>query len=186
MSVDTTTPEYQQKVSEAEKRIESRLAELNRSKGEEQSPESNLGNSDGRNTSIGNSSSVIGDNASRAQSVASSGAKINKKLKSSKDLVEKMAKFVEDMPNNNTITPENFAKELLIGIGLNPSKNERSEYVHVINDGGDTYTLRISDHEGNARNIILRGVKTDKGYSIVLRTPDSPSTKFKRSKWAEL
>ena len=68
-------------MSDTEKRIEKRLAELYRPIGKEQSPQSNLvGNSDGRYAPQGNTSSGIGSStASRAQSVASSGAKIRNK-----------------------------------------------------------------------------------------------------------
>jgi len=65
-------------VSEAAQRIENRLVELHRSMVEVQSPESNpVGNSDGRYAPEGNTSSVIdGVTISRAQSVASSSAKL--------------------------------------------------------------------------------------------------------------
>ena len=67
-------------MSDTEKRIEKRLAELNRPISEEQSPQSNLvGNSDGRYAPQGNTSSGIDiSNVSRAQSVASTSAKIIK------------------------------------------------------------------------------------------------------------
>ncbi len=111
MAVDRSTDEYKQKVSEAEQRIEKRLAELNRSIFEEQSPKSDYGNSDGSMPE--DISSVIdGDTVSRAQSVASSGAKINKKIQFSKDLEKNFVNFISNIYNNKKLSPENFSKEV--------------------------------------------------------------------------
>ncbi len=84
VAVDRTTDEYKQKVSDAEQRIESRLAELNRSMVEKQSPKSDYGNSDGSMPE--DISSVIdGDTVSRAQSVASDAAKLQNNSQNSKE-----------------------------------------------------------------------------------------------------
>ena len=136
---------------------------------------------------MGNTSSVIdGETVSRAQSVASDTAKVSKKIHNSKFLIDNFAKFIFNLPNNDDLSSVNFAKQVVLGLGLNPSQDEHSEYVHLLSDKGDTYTLRISDHNGNARNILLKGVKTDKGYSIVLHTPLSPNMKFKSERWANV
>ena len=45
----------------------------------------------------------------------------------------------------------------------------------------------MSDHRGNARNIIINGVRTDKGYSIVISSEDArDGIKFKNSSWAQV
>ena len=96
-----------------------------------------------------------------------------------------MADFISDLPNRKDVTAENFAKVMVDALGLNPMQ-QVSEYVHYVSQDGDKVTLRVSDHEGNARNIILNGVKTDRGVSIVLHTEDSPEAKFKPNSWAKV
>lgn len=85
-------------MSDAEQRIENRLAELHRSMVEVQSPESNpVGNSDGRYAPEGNTSSVIdGVTISRAQSVASSSAKVRQKVDLAMGKSLNRSKFVEN------------------------------------------------------------------------------------------
>lgn len=61
-----------------------------------------------------------------------------------------------------------------------------SQHIHFTSDDGGNITLRISNHSGNARNIVVNGVRTDKGYSIVLRTDESLSTRFKANKWSDV
>ena len=157
-SINRNSDEYKKKVSDAAKRVEKRLAELHRSDGDEQSLKSNpIGNSADLNSSENYSPDKSG-----AQSVTQSAAKINKKLQSANSLVEKMADFVLDLPNRTDVTTENFAKVLVDELGLNPMQ-QSSEYIHYVSQDGDKVTLRVSDHEGNARNIILNGVKTDQG-----------------------
>lgn len=107
MAVDRTTDEYKQKVSDAEQRIEKRLAELNRSMTEEQSPKSIIGNSDG-SMPVGTSSVIDEGIVSRAQSVALSGVKINKKFQTSKDL-EKTLLYLSPIWME-THTPEEIEK----------------------------------------------------------------------------
>ena len=162
---DRHSAAYKKKVSDTERQIDERLAELNRSKNEGQSPESNLvGNSAGKYVPQRNTSSGIdGTTASRAQSVASSGANINKKIRDSKDMAKKMAVFVEKVSEDKSITPENFAKKLVEELGLVPHKGQPSEYIHSKKQGNETYTIRVSNHEGIARNIIINGTKTQKG-----------------------
>lgn len=49
-------------------------------------------------------------------------------------------------------------------------------------------TIRFSDHNGNARNIIIMGKKSDIGYSFVVRTPNTATedVPFKANKWANV
>ena len=86
-----------QKVSDTEQRIENRLVELHRSMVEVQSPESNpVGNSDGRYAPEGNTSSVIdGLTISRAQSVASSSAKVRRRIHMAMGKPRKMSKIAK-------------------------------------------------------------------------------------------
>ena len=45
----------------------------------------------------------------------------------------------------------------------------------------------MSDHRGNTRNIIINGVRTDKGYSIVISSEDArDGIKFENSSWAQV
>ena len=100
MSRNRHSPASVKKVSEAEQRIEKRLAELNRSMVEEQSPESNLvGNSDG-SISKDTSSVIDGDTVSRAQSAASSGAKVNKKFELTKKTKKKVQNLITKQRTN--------------------------------------------------------------------------------------
>ena len=54
--------------------------------------------------------------------------------------------------------------------------------ISILSNDDVTITLRIADHSGNARNVILRGVKTDRGISLVLRDESSPVRVFKPGK----
>lgn len=84
--------------------------------------------------------------------------------------------------DNSGITPENFAQKLKIAIGEKPD-NKNSEY----KDGnGDVCTLRFSDHRGNTRNVVLRGIKAKKGYSFVVLIDGSSDRPYKNSDWADV
>lgn len=117
MAVDRTTDEYKQKVSDAEQRIEKRLAELNRSMTEEQSPKSIIGNSDG-SMPVGTSSVIDEGIVSRAQSVALSGVKINKKFQTSKDLEKNIALFISNLDGNPHTRGNREVQEANAGISL--------------------------------------------------------------------
>lgn len=117
MAVDRTTDEYKQKVSDAEQRIEKRLAELNRSMTEEQSPKSIIGNSDG-SMPVGTSSVIDEGVVSRAQSVALSGVKINKKFQTSKDLEKNIALFISNLDGNPHTRGNREVQEANAGISL--------------------------------------------------------------------
>lgn len=180
MAVDTKSDAYKKKVSDAAKRVEKRLAELNRLKGEQ---------------------SLISDNENRASiriqeneptfppksgdSGAVPDAKVNKKLQDANKLAIKTSDFIDKLSNGNDINVENFAVELVKELEI-PEQNHDSQYAHFVSQDGDKVTLRVSDHHGKARNIIINGVKTDRGVSIVLRTEDSPESKFKATKWAKV
>lgn len=175
MAVDTSTPEYKKKVNDARKRIEERLEEYKKEKEQNPQPASR---------------EPIQEPTSPQQSGGKgstpSGAKVSKKLHQAKELAEKMADFIVNMPNNINITPENFAKQVIDALGLPKMESGTSQYAFVISDDGNTYTIRISDHKGNARNIIIRGIRTKEGYSIVLKAPNSKTTDFRKTAWAKV
>lgn len=85
-------------MSDAVSSIEKRIDELNRSIHEEQSPKSNIGNSDGRYASKRNTSSDVGEkNTSHAQSVASSGTKVEITSENRKEINKNLSELAKKL-----------------------------------------------------------------------------------------
>ena len=176
MAVDRNSEEYKKKVSDATQRIEIRLAELNRSINEENNLQS---------ASRIPAKEPTPPLESGNKEAISSLAKVQRKIIKSNDLLEKMFSFIDNFPLTSQINAENYARNLISALDL-PLQNQNSEYAFLRSDRNSTYTLRISNHEGSARNIIIKGVRTDKGFSIVLHTALSPESKFKANSWADV
>lgn len=167
------------KVSEIAAKVEKQLEEL-RSISEEQTLISETDNpTSSLAQEIGQPSPQSGGNV-----VAPTDAKVNKKLKSSKDLTIKMIGFLDKIKRGE-VSAEKFPAQLVEHLGVS-KQAEGSEYIHFVSQDGEKITLRLSDHHGNARNIIIRGVRTDKGVSIVISLPEVDLKKFKTSKWAKV
>ena len=160
----------------ARERIDERLAQVRRGA---QSLKSNVGNFDGMHSTDG----ATLPNGYGDQSVAHlDNAKVNKKFESASDLTVKVADFVGRVESGD-VSAESFPQKFVEAIGRE-NRNQRSKYIHYISVDENKVTLRLSDHSGVARNIIINGVRTDKGLSIVLDVDGSNNTKFKANNWA--
>lgn len=173
--------EYQKKVSDATERIEKRLAELHRHDGNEQSLTSDEGLASIRVQDNEPTSPLNGGDSGVAQSIAN----LYKKIKPANEIAEKSAKFIADMEAREDVDASNYARELARALEVNELPGN-SQYAHFETRDGERVTIRVSDHNGKARNIIINGVRTKRGVSIVLETPDSPDAKFKATKWAKV
>ena len=160
--------------------IDQRIAEVHQNK--EMSPKSNP---------VGNPAEPLNNEYSPATAGAQGAsltAKQAKKLVNRNYMMENLADFIVDFPED--ITLENFAKRLFEGLGLKANEQE-SDYVHYLSANKAPETIRLSNHSGNARNIIVRGVKTSRGYSIVIRLDDNydeskKSNHLDANKWADV
>ena len=163
----------QNPIEKAAQAIDKRIAELLRI---EQSPRPPYG---------GNSTDTISEeNLPPAKAGAPSiapRAKVNKKMVVANQLAILMALFIERISEDTSISILNFGKRLIASLGLR-EQNQKSKYISFLSNDDVTITLRIADHSGNARNVILRGVKTDRGISLVLRDESSPVRVFKPGK----
>lgn len=123
---------------------------------------------------------------SGVQSAIPSDAKLQKGFVNSKDIVPKVALFLLNFANNKEISANNFGKELIKSVQA--PTNQLSDYVRFIDVNGSKTVLRLSDHSGNARNIIISGKKSDKGTSLVIKTPSSigHERKFRANSWAKV
>lgn len=186
--VDRDSVEYRKMVSDRKLLVEERVAEIRRLKDEGQSPQSDYGNSASSLThhtpgdkqpSPAVQTVHYGDN-----SAALSNAKVHKKFQFSKVFAEKTVLFLEKLDKSNIITTENFADEFKKALDLVPEK-EGSRYIPYIFKE-EKERLRAGDHSGNAYNIITDGGRVNKGYSIVLITPNSSNKKFEDYDWANV
>lgn len=123
---------------------------------------------------------------SGVQSAIPSDAKLQKGFVNSKDIVQKVALFLLNFTNNKEISANNFGKELIKSVQA--PTNQLSDYVRFIDVNGTKTVLRLSDHSGNARNIIISGKKSDKGISLVIKAPSSSNhdRKFRANSWAKV
>lgn len=164
---------------EATLRIDKRIIELER-----------LGKELSHNTDHGNSAEPLASKyspePSGAQSATSSVAKLQKGFVNSKDIAIKIAPFLLNFSKDEEIDANTFGKKLVQSI--QKPTNQLSDYVRFVDVYGEKTVLRLSDHSGNARNIIISGKKSDKGISIVIKTPASTGhkRKFKGNSWARV
>ena len=168
------------KVSEIAANVEKQIEEL-RSIEEEQTL---ISNTDNPTSSLTQETEQPSPQTSGGNVVAPYEAKINKKLRSSRDLARKMLSFLDKIKEGE-VKAENFPADLVENLGVS-KQVEGSEYVHFVSQDGEKITLRLSDHHGNARNIIIKGVRTDKGVSIVISLPGVDLGKYKANKWAKV
>lgn len=169
----------QKEKGEAVQRIDRRIHELHRQNQELS-----------HNTVHGNSAEPLARKYSPektgVQSATPSAAKIQKGFLNSKDIAKKVGLFLLNFSNSKEITADNFGKELIKSV-QNPT-NQLSDYIRFIDVNGAKTVLRLSDHSGNARNIIISGKKSDKGISLVIKTPSSSDheRKFRANSWAKV
>lgn len=142
------------------------------------------------NTVHGNSAEPLASKyspeTSGVQSATPSGAKIQKGFLNCKDIAKNIAQFLLNFSNNKEISADNFGKELIKSVQV-PS-SQLSDYVRFIDINGSKTVLRLSDHSGNARNIIITGKKSEKGISLVIKAPSSieHDRKFRANSWAKV
>ncbi len=151
---------------DAEKRIDERMAELHRENGQSLYP------TDGNQTvppaKAGNLQQEAGRNGVAHAANVTQNAELAKKL----------ADFVADGAQWTDMTAQDFASRLAAAIGKR-RHGQPSVYADFQSDG-ERVRMRVSDHRGNARNIILKGSKSSRGISIVIFTPYSnKAVKFK-------
>ena len=157
-------------IEETTRRIDNRIAELRKDLEQSHRPDGNFADRASKESHSPNMG---------AQSTAPD-AKINKRIHNSKKLAVKMVDFIDHVKEDADITYKNYTDKLFSDLGLANQKQE-TKYVDFIVGGKDTITLRVGTHRGNARNIIIRGKKTDKGYSIVFVDDLSDKSRFKKS-----
>lgn len=122
---------------------------------------------------------------SGAQGAAPRGAKLEDLQGTSKMFSKKIADFIT-YGDWSGITADNFTKEIVSSLGMSNPAGQRSDYIDYSVDG-DRITLRLSDHHGNARNIILKGRRSDKGISlVVLNGTSNRDVRFKGNGWADV
>lgn len=124
---------------------------------------------------------------SGAQGAAPRGAKVGGLDGKNKVLSKKIADFITG-GDWSGITADNFTKRIVSLLGMSDSHGQSSDYIDYSVDG-DRITLRLSDHHGNARNIILKGRRSDKGISLVVMDGGSNSGirfKGRDNGWADV
>lgn len=118
------------------------------------------------NTDHGNPAEPLADSEyspeeSGAQGAAS-GAKVQRKAQTACDIAKKNADFIYNFDSDTEINADNFAKSF-VKATQKPTE-QLSDYVRYTTEDGERIVIRLSDHSGNARNIIVMGRKSDKGY----------------------
>ncbi len=179
LQIDNRVRLSEKEKGDAIKRIDERIAELHR---QDEEPS--------HNTDHGNPAEPLTDGEYSPDDSGVQGAtpdaKVQKGFHKASDMAKKIAEFVYNFGKSNGVNANNFAKSF-IEDKKKPTE-QLSDYVHYLTEDGERITIRLSDHSGNARNIIVMGKKSDKGYSIVIRTPETetPEGTFKGNKWAKV
>ncbi len=164
---------------DAIKRIDERIAELHR---QEERPS--------HNTDHGNPAEPLANSEYSPEKTGAQGAasdvKVQRKAQTARDIAKKIADFIYNFDSDTGINADNFAKSF-VKVIQKPTE-QLSDYVRYTTENGERIVIRLSDHSGNARNIIVMGRKSDKGYSIVIRTPETETLEgtFKANKWADV
>ena len=175
-NIDRSSSEYRNIIEKATERINKRIEQLLNEKQSHRPKEGDLAD---------HTSSEVFSPAQAGALSTTYDAKIRKKIKSANELIDGGLNFVEKVINDNTITPETFGEELVKSLAL-IQQNQDSKYIAIEFADDDSVKLRIANHSADARNVLIRGVRTTRGVSIVLQGVEPSKIKFRPYKWANV